>query len=79
VLEFLALRLLLLRPFRCHSCDNRYYGWFFSRRGRSRQVASTWVSQSSRDSRLATLALKESRGRSQKKGLQPSAFSVHTS
>ena len=30
--EFLVLPLLLLRPFRCRICDQRYYGYVFSRR-----------------------------------------------
>jgi hypothetical protein len=37
-LESLVLPFLLLRPFRCESCDHRYYGWFFSKRV-LRQVA----------------------------------------
>jgi hypothetical protein len=36
-LESVVLTLLLLRPFRCESCNNRYYSWFFSKRG-ARQV-----------------------------------------
>jgi hypothetical protein len=39
VLESLVLRLLLLRPFRCDSCNNRYYGWFFSKRGDGKRPA----------------------------------------
>jgi hypothetical protein len=40
-LESLVLPLLLLRPFRCQSCDNRYYGLFLSRRRVSRQLVRT--------------------------------------
>ena len=41
VLDFLVLPLLLLRPFRCQSCDNRYYGLFLSKRRVSRQLVRT--------------------------------------
>ncbi len=40
-LDFLVLPLLLLRPFRCLSCDNRYYGLFLSKRRFSRQLVRT--------------------------------------
>jgi hypothetical protein len=40
-LDFLVLPLLLLRPFRCATCDNRYYDWFFSKRRVSRQLVRT--------------------------------------
>jgi hypothetical protein len=32
LLEYLALPLFLLRPFRCNTCDKRYYGFLFSKR-----------------------------------------------
>jgi hypothetical protein len=38
-LDIWVLPLLLLRPFRCESCGNRYYGLFFRKRVVSRQVA----------------------------------------
>jgi hypothetical protein len=44
-LDFLVLPLFLLRPYRCLSCDNRYYGWFLSKRRVSRQLVRTWVRQ----------------------------------
>ncbi len=40
-LEFLVLPLFLLRPFRCLSCGNRYYGLFLSKRRVSRQLVQT--------------------------------------
>jgi len=47
-LDYLVVPLLLLRPYRCLSCDNRYYGWILSRRRRaSRQLVQS-LSKASR-------------------------------
>jgi hypothetical protein len=40
-LERYLLPLLLLRPYRCADCDQRYFGWVFATRKRDEEAAVT--------------------------------------
>jgi hypothetical protein len=46
--EFVILPLLLLRPFRCHTCNACYYGFFFRKRAAAGLAAGPEASAQSK-------------------------------